>query len=356
MSTPIVLPDSAESISPEWLTRVLSERFPGARAEHVEVVDAHSGTTGRARLRVRWQAGSDAPTALFAKLAPTDPIQREMVVSMGMGRREARFYAELAAELPVRVPAPIWAGWKDDGSAYFMLIEDLAEAGCGFPSSAADDAGEHARGMMDTLATLHGRYWNSPRFAEDLAWIEAPMRGAVGPLLVGAAVEQFGERMPDAFHRLADLYIQHTDSLNDLLDDGTPTLVHGDCHLGNSFVDAGRVGLLDWACSCRAPGFRDVAYYLCNSLPIERRRQLERPLLERYLAGLAAAGGAAPDFDTAWQLLRRYAVTSWVAATVTAAAGSRMQSEEIGQRAMERATAAIVDFDTPALLCRELGV
>ena len=356
MSKPLVLPDSAESISPEWLTRVLSERFPGARAEHVEVLDAHSGTTGRARLRVRWRDGSDAPAALFAKLAPTDPMQREMVVSTGMGRREARFYAKLAAELPVRVPAPLWAGWSDDGSTYFMLIEDLAEAGCSFPSFTFDDAGEHARGMMDTLATLHGHYWDSPRFAADLDWIEAPMRGAVGPLLVAEAVKQFGARMPDAFGQLAELYIRHTDALNDLLDAGPSTLVHGDCHLGNSFVDAGHVGLLDWACSCRAPGFRDVAYYLCNSMPIERRRQLERPLVERYLAGLAAAGGAAPDFASAWQQLRRFAVTSWVAATVTAAAGGRMQSVEIGQRAMERATAAIVDLDTPTLLRQELGL
>ena len=53
MSVPIVLPDSAESISPAWLTQVMSERYPGAVAESVEIVDAHSGTTGRARLRAR---------------------------------------------------------------------------------------------------------------------------------------------------------------------------------------------------------------------------------------------------------------------------------------------------------------
>lgn len=350
------LPDTAESITPEWLSEVVQARFPGAVAERIEVVDAHSGTTGRARLRVHWRAGSAAPKALFAKLAPNDPMQREMVVATGMGRREARVYAELAADLPVRVPAAYWAGWNDDGSEYFMLIEDLAEAGCTFPSSAVDDGGEHARGMMDTLAILHGRFWNSPRFGEDLDWIAAPMRGAVGPLLVAEAVKQFGERMPPEFHQLAEIYLGHDEALNDLLDDGAPTLVHGDSHIGNTFVDVGRVGLLDWACTCRAPAFRDVAYYLCNSLPTERRRELERKLLKRYLNGLAAAGGDAPDFDTAWRQLRRYAVTSWIAATVTAAAGARMQTVEVGQRAMQRATDAIVDFETPALLSEDLGL
>jgi hypothetical protein len=236
------------------------------------------------------------------------------------------------------------------------LIEDLAAAGCTFPSSAVDDGGEHARGMMDTLAALHGRYWNSPLFDAELAWIGPPMRGPIGPLLVGEALKQFGERMPEEFRALASLYIEHTDALNDLLDAGVPTLSHGDCHIGNSFFDGKTVGLLDWACSCRAPAFRDVGYYLCNSLPVERRRELERELLERYLAGLAAAGGDAPDFDEAFQQLRRYAVTSWIAATCTAAAGDRMQTVEIGQRAMDRTTAAIIDYATPALLRAELGL
>lgn len=356
MSARAELPESVDAITPAWLTQAVAARHPGAVAEAVEVVDAHSGTTGRARLRVRWRPGSGAPGALFAKLAPSDPIQREMVISTGMGAREARFYARVADELPIRVPSPVWAGWSEDGSRYFMLIEDLAAIGCRFPSSAVDDGGAHARGMMDALAALHGRYWRSPRFASDLAWIGPPMRGPIGPLLVGEALKRFGDAMPAEFRDLAALYLGHTDALGDLLDAGPPTLLHGDCHLGNSFFDGDRVGLLDWACTSRAPAFRDVAYYLCSSLPIERRRELERPLLERYLAGLAAAGGEAPDLESAWRLLRRYAVTSWVAATVTAAAGSRMQSVAIGQRAMERATAAIVDFGTPALLRSELGL
>jgi aminoglycoside phosphotransferase (APT) family kinase protein len=356
MPRELSLPDSVEALTPAWLSQAVAARYPGAVAEAVEVLEAHSGTTGRARLRVRWRSGTSPPEALFAKLAPTDPVQREMVVSTGMGRRESRFYAEVASELPIRVPQPIWAGWNDDGSSYFMLLEDLAEAGCTFPSFRVDDAGEHARGMMDTLADLHGRYWDSPRFADDLAWIEPPMGGPIGPMLVKEAVRQFGGRMPEAFHRLAELYIEHADALNQALGAGTHTLVHGDCHLGNTFVDSGTVGLLDWACVCRAPALRDVAYYLCNSVSVERRRELERPLLERYLARLASAGAEPPDFDNAWYELRRHAVTSWIAATVTAAAGSRMQSLDVGESAMQRTTAAVVDYDTPTLLRGELGL
>jgi len=350
------IPESVAAVTPDWLSRVLSMRYPGAEAGAVEIVDSHSGTTGRARVRAIWKRECGAPRAIFVKLAPTDPIQRQMVESTGMGRREARFYAELADEVPVRVPRPLWAGYSEDGARYVMLVEDLEEAGCTFPSSKHDDGGKHAVAMMDTLASLHAHYWASGRFAEDLSWIEPPMRHDVGPLLVGEALKQFGAGMPRAFHELAELYLEHTEALCDLLDEGPQTLIHGDSHLGNTFVDRDRVGLLDWACTCRAPGLRDVSYYLCASTPTGLRRRSQHALLRRYLFALAEAGVSGPGFEEAWRQVRRFAVCAWIAATVTAAAGSRMQSVEVGMRAMRRATAAIVDLETPALLRAELGL
>lgn len=353
----IRIPDSVESITPEWLSQAVSTRFPGSIAESVDIVDAHSGTTGRVQLRARWNPKSDAPQALFGKLAPTDPTQRQMVALTDMGRREARFYAEIAEEVPVRVPRPIWSGWSDDDeSQYFMLLEDLSQVDCSFPTSLGDAAQPFVEGMIDTLATLHGHYWQSPRFSRDLAWIEPPMRSSIGPLLVTQGMRQFGDRMPPEFRALAALYIEHNEAVCDLLDEGPETLTHGDSHLGNTFLDRGEVGLLDWACTCRAPGIRDVSYYLCNSVSTSVRRQRESELLARYLERLDASGGIAASFENAWRQYRRLATCSWIAATVTAAAGSRMQAIDVGLHAMDRATQAIVDLDTPGLLREELGI
>ncbi len=360
MSQPVpalAIPDSLDRISPEWLSKAVSTRHPEASIERFEIVDAHSGTTGRVRLRVAWKPGSAAPSALFGKLAPTDPVSREMVAFTDMGRREARFYAEVASELPIRTPAPIWSGWSDeDPNLYFMLLEDLESAGCHFPTSRGSDAATIAEKMIDTLAALHGHYWESPRFREDLDWIERPMRASVGPQLIEVALRRFGGRMPAEFHALAELYLGHHEALCDLLDSGPWTLTHGDCHVGNTFQDGDRIGLLDWACVCRAPGIRDVSYYLCNSVPTAIRRECERALLKRYLERLEIAGGVAPAFEDAWKQYRRLATCSWIAATVTAAAGSRMQSLEVGLRAMECSTHAIIDLDTPTLLREELGL
>jgi len=257
----------------------------------------------------------------------------------------------------VRVPEPRWTGASEDGARYLMLLEDLIAAGCTLYGlgSQGHDVAAHANAMMSTLGTLHGAFSDSPRFQGDLRWVAPPRRDPVGPELVGQALRLLGDEMPRAFRELGELYIHHTPALSDRLDSGTPTLAHGDCHIGNTFHDGDQVGLLDWALVCRAPGLRDVAYYLCNSLPIEYRRDQTEALLTRYLEALAAAGGQPPAFATALCEVQEHAVTSWVATAVTAAVGDRMQSVEAGRISLQRATAAIVDFDTAGRLRAALG-
>ena len=159
----IEIPDSPKAITPEWLSAAVQEISPGARATSVEILDAHSGTTGRARLEVTWTTGA-LPSAIFAKLAPTDPLQRAMAVDTGMGAREARFYRDLARELPIRVPRPILSRWTPDRRAYIMLIEDLASAGCTFPDFQSGADVPMIRSAIEELARLHAAYWESPRF------------------------------------------------------------------------------------------------------------------------------------------------------------------------------------------------
>jgi aminoglycoside phosphotransferase (APT) family kinase protein len=350
-----MVPDCPEAITAAWLSAELESVAQGARAQAVEVIDAHSGTTGRARLRVTWEGG-DLPRDVFAKLAPTDPMQRAMAVETGMGAREARFYREVAREVPVRVPRPLWSRWTDDRRAYIMLLEDLASAGCAFPKleSGADLA--NARSAIEGFARLHAAFWESPRFAADLAWIDPPMHGELGPELVAMGVAQFGADQPEAFHDLAAVYTQHGAAFAKLLEAGPQTLLHGDGHLGNMFLDRGTVGFLDWACVSRGPGLRDVAYFMCNSLDTEFRRAEQDALLRRYLEVLTDAGAPAPSFDEAWRAYRRFVASGWVAAVATYAVGDRMQSLEVGRRAVARANATVGDLDTAALLRDELGL
>lgn len=350
----VTIPVEVEDITTQWLQHALHAHAPGASLRGIEIAEAHSGTTGRARVLLTHD-DPRLPRSVFVKLAPFDVGQRAFVDQIGMGRYEARFYAEIAADVPVRHPRP-WYAAHDDAGRYVMVLEDLRAAGARYPAAGDPDLHVFVERTIDTFAALHARFWASTRFAPegDLAWVDQRSRGygSAAPL-VSFGVEQLGERLPSASRRLAEVYVPRADGIAALLAEGTPTLVHGDAHLGNMFVDGATPGFLDWAMIGTAPGMRDVAYFLGNSVPTELRRPRERALIARYCDRLRD-GGVTLDRDAAWEQYRLQLVTAWIAAVVTAGMGSQWQPIEIGMAATERANTAIEDHRVAELLSMRL--
>ena len=346
------LPTELDELTPQWFSRVLRRDVGEAR-----LIDSSSGTTGRARFALRGEPG--LPPSVFVKLPPFDQRQRALVDMTGMGVAEARFYRDLAHELDVRVPG-VWFADADAGR-YVMVLEDLVASGCRFPRPDDADIEARARDIVEQLAALHAPFWGSERFGpdKDLAWLAKRASGGsqAGRTFIAQAVDVLGAQMDASFHRIADLYLSRTEDIVRLWTAGPGTLVHGDSHLGNLFVDVeagGRTGFLDWAVLCRAPGMRDVSYVLCNSIPQDVRERNERGLLERYCERLADAG---VDLDPAeaWNQYRLFAVYSWVAAAATAGMGSKWQPLQVGLDATRRATLACAQLDSAGLLGSLLG-
>lgn len=342
-----MLPQQVDALTPEYFSSVLD-----CSVERVDLLDHHSGTTGRARFALRGDA--QVPATVFVKLPPFDERQRAFVASIGMGVAEARFYRDLASEVPVRVPRAYFA--DTDGEEYLMILEDLEATGCRFPAPTDPDVSDRARDIVEQLAALHVQYWESPRFSEDgdLAWLarRATGDGGGGTTFVRMAVDALGDRMDPAFHRIADVYMARAPEIAKLWGAGARTLVHGDPHMGNLFVDVqngNRTGFLDWAVLGRSPGMRDVSYVLCNSVPAEVRHAHEREWIARYsdMVGL--------DFDDAWQQYRLFALYSWVAAASTAGMGSKWQPLHIGLGGTKRATEACAHLETIELVEELLG-
>ncbi len=356
------IPLEVADATASWLTDAL-----GREVAAVTVLDAHSGTTGRARLGITYADGGDEPgdgrpASVFLKLAPFDERQRGFVDLVGLGVAEARFYRDLADDVPVRIPT-VHCARLDEAGRYVMLLEDLEASGARFPSTRDPDLADTISAVVDGLARLHVRYWGDPRLDDggDLAWVREGYRVAFGSgaTFVEKARDAFADRMSPTFGRLADLMISRPADVADLLAAGPPTLIHGDPHLGNLFVDdevdGGRVaGFFDWGMVWRATGMRDVAYVLGASVPTDLRRAHERDWIRQYVEHLAAAG-VALSFDDAWEQYRLLVVYSWSSATSTAAMGSRWQSVDVGRGGMARATASIEDLESVPLLESLLG-
>ncbi|MGQ0826409.1 MAG: phosphotransferase family protein [Actinomycetota bacterium] len=346
-----ILPLDPEDLTPEWLSDALE-----VQVDRVVVLDRHSGTTGRVRLALHGAPGT--PPTVFVKLAPFDETQRRFVNEIGMGVAEARFYRDLAYEVDVRVPRA-WFAEFDGGDSYVMVLEDLEASDCRFPTHSDTDIEARTRDIVAQLARLHAPYWESDRFDPngDLDWLAAigTGRGDGGAAFVRMAIERYADRLPDGFLTLAELYVERSVDVLELYREGERTLVHGDPHLGNLFVDGERTGFLDWAMLGRAPGIRDVAYVLCGSIPTETRRASERELVTDYCARLKG-DGIVLDPDVAWEQYRLFAVYSWCSATCTVAMGSKWQPEHVGLGGTTRSTLAAADLDCIGLLQSRLGI
>ena len=107
------------------------------------------------------------------------------------------------------------------------------------------------------------------------------MRGPFGARLIDSVLEQFGDEQPPVFTELCHLYVEHHEKIADLLDEGERTVIHGDTHAGNHFIEGDDVGFYDWAVLSRSPGIRDVAIHLGNSCPTEVRRANQEEWLRR---------------------------------------------------------------------------
>jgi len=246
-----MIPQEVAELTPAFFAEALRRDVASA-----ELVDQHSGTTGRSRFRL--SGDPTLPATVFVKLAPFDARQRKFVAAVGMGVAEARFYRDLASEVPVRVPRPYHAG--TDGERYVMVLEDLEASGCRFPGPGDPDIERRGGDIVEQLAALHAKYWESTRFDDDLGWLARTGAGISGggeaTMFVQLAVDTLGDELDASFHRIADYYLANAAAIVRLWNSGPRTLIHGDPHIGNLFVDVAdgdRTGFLDWGCWAGRP-------------------------------------------------------------------------------------------------------
>jgi len=335
------IPKDLTSLSSDWLAHVLDAPVSG-----FTVLDANSGTTGRAVLQLDYTAAVELPQRLFVKLPPTDEMQRAFVTSSGMGRREARFYESLSAELPVRVPRCYFAASDDAGEAYIMLLEHLVDSGCTFNNASTRYSLDYIRQVLAAFARLHAAYWDSPRFASDLAWVQPPLQHDIALQLIALSLETHATTMPPVFREMGDLYLSRANDIHQLWLRGAPTLIHGDVHDANLFYDADQPGFLDWAMVARGPAMRDVGYFLAGTLTPQDQRAAGRELMSYYREQLLALAAPAPPAQELWQQYQWHAAYVWVGATVTLAMGDAWQPVSYVKASLERLHAAMFTLGT----------
>jgi aminoglycoside phosphotransferase (APT) family kinase protein len=357
-----VHPTDAEGITPDYLDGLLAEES-GGRVTDVSIVEARTygeqmvSTAGRVVVDVTYAAGAavDLPTRLVVKLARgIDGIMAPFYAN------EVAFYRRIRPELEIEAPRCFGGDFDGPSGRFALLLEDLTVRGATFPNVTQPTTPDQIRALLDTLAALHACFWQTPRFATDLAWVETHVAGSVHDMMNNLAPayiqheidhENFKREMVQRLRTTGDELLAGVQAVQRHQSRLPQTLLHGDTHLGNTyFLPDGSGGLLDWQLMVRGYAMHDVNYLITTGLSIGDRRAHERDLLAYYLDRLASAGAAAPNFEDAWLDYRRALVwgvyVGWLTTPVV------NYGWEINVLNHLRLTTAFEDHDTASLVAK----
>jgi aminoglycoside phosphotransferase (APT) family kinase protein len=352
------IPRLAADITPAWLNSALRERHPDARVTGVEVIERHELTNAHARIRLEYAGASSAPPTMFAKLPPTAPPRRDTIIATGMGQREVRFYANLAPKLSLRVPETHAAVTEEDGS-FALLLEDLSAGECLVSDGTWGIAPDAAAGALEDLAEMHVRFEDPARRAAEAPWVAVSSpSNAYGAPMLRYGIEHHRDRLTDAFVEISEIYIEKHEQLQALWHAGAPTVIHGDTHIGNLFMDGDRVGFLDWGIINLNTPMREVSYFLTMAMNPDDRRAHERDLLRHYLNVRRALAGTEIGWDDAWLAHRVHAAYTVPAScqVVTFPADATPARRVFADAFLARSLAALDDLEARAALREAAGI
>lgn len=350
--SPHRIPARWEDISPEWVTAAIASRHPKAKVKEVSIVTRDDGTNRRARLGLTYAKGS-GPQALFLKSHETS--HRSVHLRNGNLFNEARLFiagVQLDVEHPVVYKSIL--DWLDVN--FLLVMEDVTQRGADPRDALRPMTVEQVADGLRGLARLHSRYWGfSAKTHRKLRWVKTwvPNEGwQVGlgrriPIGLERAVEKLPKEVVKYnSDQIVGLWTRYVASLTN----GPMTLLHGDAHIGNTYVTPnGGVGFLDWQVVRRGGWSQDVGYFLIGSLTEQDRRRSERDLIEEYRNALEVPNADRPSKDQAWLNYRTtpaYGLAIWLSTLGT----DGWQSQEISTTLVQRYAAAFVELDSERAL------
>ena len=312
------IPTSISEITPAWLAEVTRLDVQSVEVEQIGVGIGVSSALYRLHL-----TGAGCPTTVVVKLPA---LAEEAVFTstvLRMYTREAGFFAHLAAEAPLRVPACFHHAVDPDTSQFVLVMEDL-----GHLRSVDQIAGmalADAERAVEGLARWHATWWGR---AEPMA--ESGLTVSLGDEIYKAVLPMvFAEgwdklvaeevSIPGSLREVAPRWSAAMPGLLDGLAGSPTTMIHGDYRADNLFFGVdGEVATVDFQLIGTGHGAYDLAYFLTQSLTPVDAAAHETPLFERWVATLAQEGVAADQLDTAWDAYRAaalfclvYPVVAW---------------------------------------------
>lgn len=316
------VPLTPEEFDEKIIERLIATAYPDVRVNNISVWDSALSSDGEERVSTAGRIAFDVEYAEGSK--PALPgrvmlkIARPEYATIPLYDNEVNIFTRLGNELPLLVPAS-YGGVRDvDSQTFGLVFEDLRTSKVSFENVCSKLTKDDAAALLDQLALLHAKYWNSPRFDQDLDWVLPHTSGPIHKLfssddgvkiLIDFEVEthQFKRELLQSIGETTkslQAKVARVQAHQSLLPN---TLLHGDAHVGNTFsLPDGRRGYLDFQLAARGFCMHDVSYTIVTSLDVKDRRLYERDLIAGYRSRLIDLGVKdAPSVDELFEEHRR---------------------------------------------------
>jgi hypothetical protein len=365
------MPQRPEDLSAAYLNELAGELRPGLRVTSAQIVSIKSygdadnsgsvSTSAQVKLDVRYagRISANLPQKLLAKVSFPDDIGCSNPILDAEFENEVLFYNRLRQELDIETPLGLGGRYDSESKRFVLLMEDLSPRAPHINSMMDDDDLSIVRAVLDTLARLHARYWESPRFKADLSWVQNQVEGSLETLFSGflrahvvkeLSREKFKREFAQQLGTTEAKLFAGTTALKRHQATLPQTVLHGDAHFGNTYALPGGIGgVLDWQVSARGFLMHDVGYLIQTALSVHARRKHERELLAFYRDRLCSYGVVnAPDLEALWLEFRRSMIYGFHMGWLTA------PRENYGWEVMvlgnHRTKTACLDHDTAKLI------
>lgn len=358
-------PRNAASVQAAWLDGVLRRNgvLADARIVGVSATDVGTGIgiMGEvARLSLAYdKPDAAAPATVVGKFPTADPTNLGVARALYFYPREVAFYTKLARHSPIRTPRLLHADLDMSDHSFVLLLEDLRDVEHGDQITGLTPV--QAEAAVTALARLHGAWWGkvdapgmetlfdfaSPEYC---AAVEAGYQGFLAPALdnAGDCFSPYTKKVAQGLAPVAAHAVKQVSS-------SWRTLLHGDFRADNLMFGAGLgqdgVAAVDWQISGKGGALYDVAYLICNSMPLAYHQKAEKDLLHRYHDTLLQSGVQGFTFEDCWNAYR-FAVLCGLFVAIYTTGGMDVGNER-GLTAM-RAIARRVDAAVSQLEVGEL--
>jgi aminoglycoside phosphotransferase (APT) family kinase protein len=295
-----MIPTTIDQVTAEWVRHATGLAVTDIEYEIIGVGLGVSSSVYRLRLQ-----GENVPETLVLKLQALDEAAVFTSSMLHMYEREVHFFDELATRSPIRVPKGYGAAVSDDGTHYYLFMEDMGGHRAVDQNLGMDLA--DAERAVDALAGWHAEFWgDAERYVESRAALSIgdDIYHGVLPLVFGEGWAKVQAEM-EVHPTVAEVAPRWTEKLPDMLtalSTSPTTVLHGDYRADNIFFDDNNeVVLLDFQITGLGTPAYDLAYFITQSLLPDVAAANERTLFDRYIANVVAAGVPVEETERLWE-------------------------------------------------------